>query len=66
MTTALAEQFAVEKEELISGSEAIAIACALARIQSIRELPCGRGRGVAGPQLPRKIIFLGNIKCHIV
>jgi len=39
MTTALAEQFAVEKEELISGSEAIAIACALADVDVITAYP---------------------------
>ena len=39
MTTALAEQFAVAKEELISGSEAIAIACALADVDVITAYP---------------------------
>ena len=39
MTTALAEQFATEKEELISGSEAIAIACALADVDVITAYP---------------------------
>ena len=39
MTTALAELFAVEKEELISGSEAIAIACALADVDVITAYP---------------------------
>ena len=39
MITALAEQFAVEKEELISGSEAIAIACALADVDVITAYP---------------------------
>ncbi len=39
MTTAQAEQFAVEKEELISGSEAIAIACALADVDVITAYP---------------------------
>ena len=39
MTTALAEQFALAKEELISGSEAIAIACALADVDVITAYP---------------------------
>ncbi len=39
MTTALAEEFAVAREELISGSEAIAIACALADVDVITAYP---------------------------
>ncbi len=39
MTTAQAEMYQVEKEELISGSEAIAIACALADVDVITAYP---------------------------
>ena len=39
MTTAQAELYQVEKEELISGSEAIGIACALADVDVITAYP---------------------------
>lgn len=64
MTTALAEQFSVAREELLSGSEAIAIACALADVDVITAYPIRPYDTVM--QYVSKLIADGVLDCEFI
>ena len=64
MTTELQETEALEREELISGSEAIAIACSLADVDVITAYPIRPYDTVM--QFVSKLIANGDLKCEYI
>ena len=64
MTTELQQADALEREELISGSEAIAVACALADVDVITAYPIRPYDTVM--QFVSKLIANGELKCEYI